>query len=450
MGSIYHKLLKKIENTIIYHNLLTEKDSVLTALSGGGDSVFLIHMLSALKDKYGFLLSAAHLNHKLRAEADSEEQFAADLCRELNIKCFTKKTDIAAISKAYGESCETAGRKERYTFFRDLQKQYGFTKIATAHHLDDNAETILMHFIRGSGANGLKGIEYSRPDGIIRPLLNISKHDIIECCHEQGWEYATDSSNFEAVYTRNRVRLELIPEILKYNSNFPEVVTKNAILFAEDEDFINTYTKGIFKENYINGGLLKKAADIQPQAVKRRLIQMLYQKYSSSVQNLSMEYINSVLSLKHTGQSVSLPGGIRAVLSYDKYFIEPQNETCVNFEYTLIPGETLYIPQSGQYWLIKEAKSPGKNVFFSPDNTVFTVRNRRAGDFFYPVGMTGKKKLSDFFTDKKIPRTQRDLIPVMTAGKDIINVGGSHRDRRFYNSDNKNNLYSLEIYDKKC
>lgn len=437
---ICQRLMRKTEYTIKKNALITEGDKVLIAFSGGGDSIFLLHMLSLLKDKYGFSIAAAHLNHALRAEADAEEQFARETAQSVGAEFYSKKADIERLAAESGESCETAGRRLRYEFFGQLMSEHGFNKLATAHHRDDNAETILMHFLRGSGANGLKGIEYMRADGIIRPILDISKQEISDCCHEQGWEYVTDSSNFEPIYTRNRVRLELIPEILKYNPNFAEVVTRNARLFAEDEAFISNYTEKIFKENFSSDGLLKSAVDSQMPAIQKRLIQSLYHEYIP--QNLSIKYIDAILSLEKSGQRTELPGGMTAILSYGRYKMKKREQTSQEFEYDIIPGEELYIPELNQIWILERTEKKDDKYAFSA-KLPFKVRSKRIGDVFYPIGMQGRKKISDLLCEKKIPRDKRDKIPILTSGGEIVNINGKYRDRRFYKPGKE--MYILKI-----
>lgn len=448
MSPSYKTVLQKVKKHIAVHRLLSVGDRVLVALSGGSDSIFLLHILHQLKDQFDLSIAAAHLNHQLRKEAAEEAQFVEALCKSLGIQCFVRQSDIEFIARQKRISCETAGRDERYSFFYSLKEEYGFSKIATAHHLNDNAETILIHFLRGSGQNGLRGIDPIRPDGIIRPLLGITKEEILNCCQENSWEYVSDNSNFEPIYTRNQVRLALLPEILTYNPNFVKVVTDNAQLFAEDEDFINVYTTRVFMENYNDGSISKAIIEQQPPAIGRRLIQQLYKKSTGQEQNLPVNYIQSVLRLNRNGQSVSLPHQMTAELTGGRYRILPPREVLADFEFEIVPQKPLYLPHIGEYWLIKPAIRGEKDTFFLPDNTTLTVRNRRRGDTFCPMGMNGTKTISNFFTDKKIPPEQRSCIPLLTAGKQIINIGGVHRDRRFYTTNEKNSPYRLEIYKK--
>lgn len=444
MNFIYTKLLNKISQTIEKYSMIKPHDKILIALSGGSDSVFLLHVLFDLRLKYNFSVYAAHLNHSLRAEADNEENFVKILCSSLNIPCFSKKANIKNITKEYNISEETAGRNERYSFFESLKKEYNITKIATAHHLNDNAETILMHFIRGSGTNGLGGIEPIRKE-IIRPLLDISKNEILECCKVMNFKFVTDSSNFEPVYMRNRLRLNLIPEIEKYNPNFSRTIAKNSVLFSEDNNFLEEYAYNVFKK-YFNGSFPVKNLTDEHIAIQRRIIQIMFREKIDSAYNLPQKYIDAVLSLKKSGQSISLPSGIEAKLEYGNLYIDEPKQPQQEYEYFLDINKELFVPECNISFKVTQNDKNTAPGFTIPENTKLVIRNRRNGDIFYPIGMKGKKTLSDFFTDKKIPRNQRNLIPLLTANGQIINISGIYPDRRYYcnNSDNTNR-YHLEI-----
>lgn len=432
-------ILKIVEKTICDHNMISKNDKVLVAFSGGSDSVFLLYALYMLSKKYDFSLSAAHLNHKIRSCADDEESFAAEFCKKCNIDFYSKKVDIPTLSKKRGVSTETCGREERYSFFEELKNTYGFTKIATAHHMNDNAETILMHFIRGSAANGLKGIEYIRKGGIIRPLLDISKRDIYDSCEELGLDFVTDKSNFEPVYTRNKVRLSLIPEIEKYNPNFSHTITQNAQLFAEDEEFLNSYAENIFEKHY-NKGFPQDVFDEVPVSVKRRIVRLLYKNACGG--ELSKSYTDSILSLRKG--SLSLPMGMTLFLTAGRYMIKKNNSNS-EFVYKAQIDETIFIKEYGEYWTIKRVSKKENDVFCTCKNPEFIIRSRRAGDKFFPLGAGGRKSISNLFTDKKIPSPERSRIPILTADNEIVNIGGKYRDERFYKSNVTDFMYKLDI-----
>ena len=304
-----------------------------------------------------------------------------------------------------------------------------------------------MHFIRGCSTGGLKGIEYRRRDGIIRPLLDITKKEITDCCNEMNWNFAVDKSNFKTIYTRNSVRLELIPKISEYNSNFTRTVTQNSGLFAEDDDYINSCAKKIFDENY-NNGLSEKIIKSQHPAISRRLLQLLYKKSTGVSLNISQEYIFAMLSLNRSGQTISLPDNNIACLEYGIYTVKKANNKNTEYEYRLNENEEIFIPEVNQIWILKKACKKTYNTFSTESDAVITVRNRRQGDKFFPIGMNGKKKLSDFFTDKKIPAEIRKTMPILTANGEIVNIQGKYRDRRFYNENCNGTLYTLEIQNK--
>lgn len=435
-------ILKIVEQTLYKHKLAERGDKVLVALSGGSDSVFLLYAMKLLGDKIGFSVSAAHLNHDIRECADDEELFAREFCKEHGVEFFSKKVNVPELASKRGISSETAGRAARYEFFDELRAKYGFSKIATAHHKDDNAETILMHFLRGSGANGLKGIEYIRDELIIRPLLAVSKHEICGECERLGLEYVTDSSNFEPIYTRNKIRLELIPELKKYNSSFTETITSNATLFAEDEAFINEYTERIFNESY-DGGFPKKVFDTLPRAAARRIIILMYAEKTGERQLLSRKYTDAALELV-SGKELSLPKNVKLCLSGGKYEIV-ENTCGGEFSYVAEPNKPVYIAQTDEVWKITNADAYDKNVFSAEENCKFEIRSRKKGDRFYPQGMDGSKSVSNLFTDKKVPKHKRNSIPILTADGAVVNIGGKYKDRRFYKEKNNGILYKLEI-----
>ena len=209
---------KKVTAFIEDNRLLENGDTVIVALSGGADSVTLLHILNSIKELYNLTLRAAHLNHGIRGEeADRDEDFVRKLCESMGVPLDVRREDIPAIAKESGKSEELCGREVRYAFFDALCEQYG-AKIATAHNRDDHAETVLWNLVRGAGLSGLCGIPVRR-GGIIRPLLGCSRAQIEAYCAENQLAYVTDSTNLTAAYTRNRIRLEVMPILRQLNEN---------------------------------------------------------------------------------------------------------------------------------------------------------------------------------------------------------------------------------------
>lgn len=426
-------LSQTLLNTVKKHNMIRQGDRVLVALSGGSDSVALLRLLIEISQMYGFTLGAAHVNHQLRKTADRDMHFCEELCKSLNIPLEVATIDIKEKAKEQGISEELCARNFRYSFFESL----GYDKIATAHNKNDNAETILFNFMRGAGTGGLCGIPYIRGK-VIRPLLDIKKAEIIEFCKKNGFGFVTDETNFEEIYTRNKIRLSLIPEIEKtFNSNFVNTVTANSELLSFDADFLDNFSKNLY-----NGEILSSYLKDMHPAVLFRIIQLYYKERTLSLQNLSASFVKKIINLMEKGQTgakIDLPNGFFAYLSYGKLIIDKKAEN-VGFEYAIIPEKPLFIPETGVTVTLKSDKN-GKISL--PDTDGLIIRNKRDGDFFFPVGMTGKKRLSDYFTDKKIPQNQRLNIPILTKDGEIVSVVGYRNDRRF--SGTFSDLYSILI-----
>lgn len=422
-----------VQNTIKEHNLICPGDRILAALSGGSDSVTLLYILHKLSKQMNFYLAAAHVNHCLRSTAQRDMEFSENLCNQLGIPFYSKTCDVKSGAKKNKMSEELYARNVRYSFFSSL----GFDKIATAHNKNDSAETILFHFIRGCSINGLCGIPYKR-DNIIRPLLDVKKDDIENFCIENGYKYVTDETNFQPIYSRNIIRLELIPEIEdKLNKGFTNVITSNAELFREDDKFLEKLAEDEYKIP-----LTAKKINALPSPVCRRLIQLHFKKSAGTSENLSSLFIKDIIELckkNKTGQSISLPCGYEARTEYGNLIIA-KKENKTDFEYNIYPNQLLKIPETGKTIIIYE--SPDGDIHLESTDGL-TVRNRRKGDIFYPEKMTGKKKLSDYFTDKKIPRLKRSDILLLAKDGEIVSVIGMRNDRRF--TDSAKPAYKIEI-----
>lgn len=426
-------ITETVQNTISEHNLISPGDRVLVALSGGSDSVALIHILKELSEKSGFSLAAAHVNHCLRETALRDMKFSETLCNELGIEFHCKICDIKTEAAQAKMSEELYARKIRYDFFASLS----YDKIATAHNKNDNAETILFHFIRGSSIGGLSGIPYQR-DNIIRPMLDVKKTDIELFCKDNGYTFVTDETNFMPIYSRNILRLNTIPEIeKKLNGGFCDTVTENAKYYKEDADFLDN----IAKDKYIVPLKAEYLNTLSP-PVKRRVIQLHFKNSTNRTENLSSGYIGDIISLCKKNRSssrISLPDGYEAVTEYGTLKIDKKKTVC-EYEYRIYPNIPLAVPEAGK--TVTLLPHPHGEIHLDPSATL-TVRNRRSGDVFFPVKMTGRKKLSDFFTDKKIPASKRDEIPVLLSNGEIVSIMGMRNDRRF--SDLSKPAYKIEI-----
>lgn len=242
----------KVLNTIKKYNLIQENDKIVIGVSGGPDSMCLLHILNGLKEKLNFEIVVAHINHMIRKEAEEETQYVKNFCDKLGIKCYIKRIDVIDKSNKEKIGTEEAGRKARYDFFEEVLNIVNANKIATAHNENDNAETVLMNIFRGAGTSGLKGIEPIRDNKYIRPIIECERSEIEEYCRVNKLQPKIDKTNLENVYTRNKIRNVLIPEIKKeFNPNIVESLNKLSILARQENNFIQEYAKNIMENELI-------------------------------------------------------------------------------------------------------------------------------------------------------------------------------------------------------
>ncbi len=430
-------VLDIIRQTIKEYNLFNKGDKVLIGLSGGADSVCLTHALSVLKEEFGIEIATAHLNHGIRGEeALRDEVFAQEFSASLGIKCHIKTVDIPHIAHQNNESEETAGRNARYVFFDELCKEFNYTKIATAHNKNDNAETILMNFMRGSGINGLGGIPFSRGN-VIRPIINVTRDNIEKYCSENNLEYVTDSTNLTDKYTRNKVRNVLIPLIQKeFNSNFINTLTDNSLLIKEDCEYIEKQVLETYRRIVKNSSVeIAKLLSLDI-SIRRRVIRLMLKNVYGSLDGVSSGYVGDIISIltKQSGTSINLAENVIARIEYDKLIIERNSgNNTVTFEYEFNCNDEIYIEEIGKKVILSKTDIRQKDgaIYISTDSDKkIIIRNRRSGDKFYPSGMNGSKKIKEYFIDKKIPKGKRDIIPVIEIDGNIAAVG-DRVDKRF-------------------
>lgn len=429
-------ILNIIKQAIAEYNLFKSGSSILVGLSGGADSVCLTHALHTLSEELDITVYTAHVNHGIRGEeALRDEQFAKNFSESLGLKCFVKHADIPDIAKSEGISEETAGRKIRYVFFDEICEKHNIDYIATAHNKNDNAETLLMNFMRGSSTNGLCGIPYKRSN-IIRPLLDADRDEIEKYCKSYNLSYVTDSTNFSDSYTRNKIRNILLPFIKQeFNSGFVDTVTANSRLIKEDNALLERMSKDFYDKN-VHGGVIDssilKTADI---AVRRRVIRLMLSVAYGGNSDIPAKYVSDVLKLSEhqSGAEIALADNIFVRNDFGKLVIDKISEN-EPFLYEIAVGETVEISQIKKRVTVMEASqrdSDENTVFLSCDAVKkIIVRSRKSGDKFYPMGMTGSKRVKQYFIDKKIPRYERELIPIIEINGEIASVG-DRIDRRF-------------------
>ena len=298
------KLLEnKVLKTIEKYNMINNGEKVVVAVSGGPDSICLLNILNNIKDKLNIKIVVAHVNHSLREEANEETEYVKNFCKKLNIECYIKKVDILEISKKKKIGTEEAGRKERYNFFDEVFSKTKSDRIATAHNLNDNAETVLMNIIRGSGLSGLKGIEKVRDYKYIRPLIEISRKEIEEYCKENKLEPKYDKSNKENIYTRNKIRNILIPLLEKeFNPNIVKSISKLSELAKLYNEYFNNIIKSEYnriklEENNNEIILNLKEFNKLNNVIKSRLIIYTITRIFGSSQGIEKIHIDDIIKL---------------------------------------------------------------------------------------------------------------------------------------------------------
>jgi tRNA(Ile)-lysidine synthase len=442
-------LLTKIRETIGRFIMLEPESRVVVAVSGGPDSVCLLSALHTLSAELKISLHIAHLDHMFRGRESAEEaNFVENLAGKLGIPSTIEHIDVPSYCREHGLSPQAGARKVRYSFLARVAQASGAARIATGHTATDQAETFLMRLLRGAGAAGLSAIPPVRGN-IIRPLIEATREEVLGYLRSVGLSYVIDPSNAKPFYTRNRIRLELMPVLKRFNPRIEETLASEAGLLRGEDEAIDAYLETI-GESIIaqDDDVLKLRRDefnALPLAFQRRIFRTAIALTGREPSELSLVQIDETLAFmatSQTGRSLNLPGGLVVGREYDRFIISTA-PVARNFSYALaLPGTTL-IPELG---LAVETRLGGDGeeypigennlwqaVFdYDKISPFLTVRNRRPGDRFCPSGMGGRsKKLQDYLVDNKVPQRQRDRVPLFSTGEDLIWVVGYRTDFRF-------------------
>lgn len=454
-----NKVLAYIED----NSMISKGDRVLVALSGGPDSVCLLALLNELKDILNIEIFAAHLNHCLRGkEADKDQDYAKGLCEEVGIPFFEKKEDINILGKKLGMSSEMAGRKARYDFFEEIKQKNHIDKIALAHNANDQAETLLMRIMRGTGMDGIEGIKPIRDKIYIRPILCATRKEIEEYCSEKNLKPRIDKTNLEPIYSRNKVRLELIPYI---EENFNQDIVSTLNRFSSIATLDNSYLEEMAEKKYgkyvsvkNHNIIIDKQCFEEHEAIIIRIIRKSFYEISGSLNNFQYNHIWDIINLqkKYGGKTIDLPMDIMAENIYGSIVMKHKNQQNLedksvlnidleenkinNFKKGLFVGRIfnynvfIKLIENNENINLKGSKYV-KFFQFIPGKSI-TIRNKNQGDRFQPYGMNGSKKLKDFFMDLKIPKEEREITPIVLFDDAIVWVVG-YRTSNSFKIDNK-------------
>jgi tRNA(Ile)-lysidine synthase len=470
-------MLNQIRKTIETYSMLERGDHLVVAVSGGPDSVALLRALALLTDEFRLRLTTAHLNHGLREEeADEEEAFVRRLSDGMGIACICKKTDIRALKEGKRRSLEEIGREERYRFLQETAEKYGAVKIAVGHHRDDQAETVLLHLLRGSGPEGLRGILPVRDGRIIRPLLDVGRSDILAFLGREGLTYRSDSSNESLLFLRNRIRNELIPGLAaNYNPRLIEGLCQTAGIIRREDDYLRGVVRQIIRRWGIDPGseeVTLPVADflVLHEAIQGRIIKCLLEGAAPLRNGIGYRHIETVLVLarRPAGRSVSLdlPFRIRAERKGDILRIRKEGERRARrndrerknpprFEYRVEIPVTIHLREIDRTirleWIekpqIREMKDRPETAFMDYEcmTLPLILRNMRPGDRVAPLGTGGTKKLKDYFIDRKIAAPCRGEIPLLVDAGSIIWIAGERISERVRVTEKTRKVLKAEI-----
>ncbi|NOZ25245.1 MAG: tRNA lysidine(34) synthetase TilS [Nitrospirae bacterium] len=438
-------ILKKVKQTIKEHSMLKGGERVLVGLSGGPDSVSLLHILDELKGELGLTLLALYVDHGLRPEQTPKEiEFCAGVAERLNVPFSVRSVDVKGLSVRERLGIQEAARELRYLAFEEHAYQTEADRVATGHNADDQAETLLMRLLRGAGPRGLAGIPPVR-GMFIRPLIRTERSEIEKFLHDRGVGFIVDASNLKQDYLRNRLRKEVLPALGKFNPNLTATLCRTADILREENEYLETaVTKALMrlisrKTDESIELFLSPLEHMEKVILRRALMRAVGE--TRGLRGIGLEHIEEMISLIRRGTSGSriyLPGGVRVIRDYSTLVITSAAPRKLS-EYVLkVPGETV-LKEAGIVLIASTLDSPTSTgdgrteAVFDLERLSFPlkVRPRRAGDFFYPSGFGKRKKLQDYFVDEKVPRDLRDTVPLLLSGEEIIWVVGYRTDDRY-------------------
>ena len=475
-------MLAKFRATLREHKLIARGDTLVVGVSGGPDSLALLHALKMLASELDLKLFVAHLNHQLRGKAsDADEQFVVWLAREWQLSLANARWDVGAYATENGLSIEQAARELRYQFLMGVANQAQANAIAVAHNADDQVETILLHLLRGAGLSGMRGMAYqselTTDDGrrttLIRPLLDVARAEIEIYCLENNLQPRIDETNFDTTILRNRLRHEIIPQLETINPNLRAVLRDSARSMADDYAYIQQNVLGIFDRmsRASDGALVfdKKWFRALPANLQRGVLREAVARLRR-LKNIGYHHIENarrIAAEKDAGAEATLPQGLLLVVGYDDFTIGEQLELpdapllLHDQEIVLNVGDEILLQESD--WGVRRLETGDRGVeigdwrletgkwvgWFDAEKISgnLVLRTRRAGERFAPKGMGGKhKSLHEFMIDEKIPRHLREFIPILADEEKILWVVGYRADERARVTAETQNILRVEFF----
>lgn len=438
-------LLVRVNQVVEQNHLLRPGDRVVVAVSGGPDSVCLLRVLHALSSRWSWSLSVAHLDHGFRdAASRADASFVQQLAEQLGWPIFRKTIDMPALLAKAGGSAQDISRRERYLFLRQVAEDQQAQAIVLAHHLGDQAETVLLHLLRGAGTSGLGGMrlrEEHQSCPLVRPLLHESRQTILQYLRETGQGFRIDQSNSENHYRRNHLRLDILPLLHNLNSEVEATLARTATLLQAEDQLLTQMADAAYQAaSHRQASMVLLAVpnlmDL-PLAILRRVLRAAWRELSGSEQDLEFRHVEAAISLlaETVGAACNWPHGFSCRRGYSELAIALTEDQLEPFTFPLTVPGTVALPGGvGEIRASILPSTAGQRLGGSADRVYcdlrsldladIQVRNWLPGDDFQPFGMQGRKKLQDFFVDQKIDRHKRPRIPLVISRGQIVWVAG--------------------------
>jgi len=436
------KLIPKVTNTIKKHKLISENEHILIAVSGGPDSIALLHILYHLKHDYNLRLGIVHFEHGIRGESSLRDaKFVERVAKSLNLPFYISYGKAREYAKEKKLSLEAAARELRYNFFNEILSKTKADKLALGHTADDQVEEILRRFLRGTA--DLSGIPIKRGK-FIRPLLFVYKEEILKALKEDNIDYVIDETNLDRRFFRNRIRLDLIPILLKFNPKFKENLLDMALIWKEENEWLKTLVKEVIKKSTkrIQEGVkidLSLFSQYHP-ALKRHILTEILQELSLPFTKRHIENLLKIAIPYGPHKIISLPKGFKGYKESAYLFITPVPFKEIEYHYEINAPGIINIKEINLTFKIEIVeKKPETKIDISPDKAYFDfekvsfpieIRPYKPGDRFYPIGRKRSRKLKDFFIDSHIPYSERKKYPIFLSDKKIIWIAGLCMDER--------------------
>jgi len=447
------------KKTIAKHKLIEAGDKVLVAYSGGADSTTLLDLLLRLRQELGFEIVVAHFNHKLRPSSDDDEQSAIQVTQKYELPLFVGCKNVRSYAKRHRLNLEEAGRKLRYDFLKKTAAKIGATKIATGHTMTDQAETLLMRLMRGSGPQGLSGIAPLSEGILIRPLIEIERQNIEAYITAQGLDFCIDETNFDRRFLRNRIRLDLLPYLQKnFEAKIVLHLSRLASIFQEEEKYLEKISEDAAQQAiFVRDGqsfLDRKYLSTLPDALARRCVRAFISRLKGDLKSISFTAVESVLNLGER-KELTLKKGLLLRREKDLIFLKEETSPKIRYEYSWKGKRPFILRVLGMKFCAIRLRKKGplplefddkRRAFLDAAKLKFPllVRSRKQGDRYQPLGAPGQKKLKEIMRAKGIPVSERERLPVFLSRGKIVWVLGLPVSEWFKVSEKTKDIFVIE------